>query len=433
MTNADLFVFLCLVASAILIHCNYRVGSLLPKGSYLDFKVALPKGERKMKKNVIAYAIVITKCIDLESSVLPGAAVLADLIHQNSARGNESRSKYDYELYAIIYENEVSTTCEVLLQRIGYKTLRKPIPVEMKSINHSRFLHDVERNGCCGASEFLKLWIYTLMDHPAVVYLDLDVLILKPLDDMLDVLILPPDRRKEQYQRVKIVADRGASENQTISALITRDYSQVQMQNHFEHYRKIPVQGGFFAARPDVDTFHRLCQIIGTVGLSYTASGSWGGAMWAGYWGMPQIQGLLAYYYSFIEQESALELHYCYYNTIMGVTRYKDKCMDGSEDCEDCRETPPDHIVMAHPIFCFKPWQCINWHNPKLMRTKPCQRLMTLWATTRLKLEEKWSKKLTWEMSRRDGNLLPEVYQGYCFENHTFIPMRFHYDSLLPK
>lgn len=32
-------------------------------------------------------------------------------------------------------------------------------------------------SGCCGASEFLKLWAYTLTDYHRVVHLDMDTII----------------------------------------------------------------------------------------------------------------------------------------------------------------------------------------------------------------------------------------------------------------
>jgi hypothetical protein len=86
---------------------------------------------------VIAYAITITKCDDLESLVLPGAAILAEHIHDNSCRNPVKNSTYDYHLYAFLAEKDVSTICETLLQRLGYTTLGAPIPVDMAAIDQS--------------------------------------------------------------------------------------------------------------------------------------------------------------------------------------------------------------------------------------------------------------------------------------------------------
>lgn len=242
------------------------------------------------QSNTIAYAITITRCEDLDSPVLPGATVLAELILDHSARRSNS-SKYDAKLYAFLGETNVTETCELLLQRIGYTTLRKPVPMNISAINHDFYHFAVEKNGCCGAAEFLKLWSYTLMEHPAVVHLDLDVLVLKPLDDMLDVLLLPPGERREQYRRLHVTRGKEEFENATMEAFITRDYSQVVQQKRFKPYKLIPVQGGFFVVKPNMTVFRELCDTVQNLEHTYSKWGAWGNMMYPGFWGMPQIQG----------------------------------------------------------------------------------------------------------------------------------------------
>lgn len=46
-----------------------------------------------------------------------------------------------------------------------------------------------EKNGCCGEKELVKLEAYTLTDHPVVVHMDLDVVVLKPMDALFDVML----------------------------------------------------------------------------------------------------------------------------------------------------------------------------------------------------------------------------------------------------
>ena len=46
-----------------------------------------------------------------------------------------------------------------------------------------------ESNGCCGEKELVKLEAYTLTDHPVVVHLDLDVVVLKPMDALFDMML----------------------------------------------------------------------------------------------------------------------------------------------------------------------------------------------------------------------------------------------------
>lgn len=438
MRHADLFGLLCILTAALLIANNSRAYLVVSPNSIADFVSVPAPGKRSSPSSlwvssnvVIAYVITITKCDDLESPVLPGAAILAEFIHDNSCRNPVKNSTYDYHLYAFLGEKEVSPICQTLLQRLGYTTLIKPIPVDMAKINHSFYHFAMEKNGCCGAAEFIKLWSYTLTDYPAVVHLDLDVMILKPLDDMLDVLLLPPSERTAQYKRLQVMRDKHEFSNSTMQALITRDYAQVQQQGNLKHYKFIPVQGGFFAVKPSMKVFKTLCDTIQNLEHTYSTTKSWGGVMHAGFWGMPQIQGLLAYYYSHLAPGTALELHSCYFNTILAAPLYRGVCTIGMDQCEDCRKTPLDEVVIAHPIFCYKPWQCIAWSNPRLDRTVPCRFYLHIWASTRLKVEERWRKERIWEISPAHGQLLPEVFLGYCNENHSFIPMQFHPNSLL--
>jgi hypothetical protein len=374
--------------------------------------------------------IAITNCSDLSSSILPSAAVLSKLIHDNAFRMNSS---YRYHLYAFLNEEAVDGQCETMLQRIGFTTLRKSIPINISMINHSFYQSVLPIHGCCGAAEFIKLWTYTLIKHRAVVYLDLDVMILKPLDDILDVLLLTPNQRIHQYQRLKLLRDTPDSSNSSFDALITRDYSQIALQNNLQNYNAIPIQGGFWVVKPNMKVFRTLCATVQNLEYTYTEENAWGGIMNSRFWGMPQIQGLLAYYYNYLAPHTALELHNCYFNTILSISKYNGSCIDGMKVCEDCRATPMEEVHVAHPIFCQKPWQCIRWQNPNLMRTIPCRYYMKLWTSTRLSLENHWEKERHWEPAANTGDLLPDIYNGYCFKNRSFVPMRLHPRSLLYK
>lgn len=450
MKQGDLFGLICVLSVVFLVVNNSRIQDAAPVDKVpVDFVRPLPRPRSSQQNNLpnlhskdfrsakdekvttIAYAITVTRCDNLLSHMLPGAAVLAELVHNNSVH-----SKYNYKLYAFLGVTDVTETCESLLGRLGYTTLRKSVPINMSAvaIAHPKYIKDMNLNGCCGASEFLKLWSYTLTEHKAVIHVDLDVLILKPLDDMLDVLLLPPDQRQEQYDRLHVLRDKALFSNSTMQALITRDYSQVPHQKTFKQFRLIPVQGGFFVVKPSMTAFRELCDIVQSVQpRTYTGMGAWDNKMFSAFWGMPQIQGLLAYYYSYRVPGDALELHHCYYNTILGEPKLNGVCATGMDTCDDCRKTPIADVVLAHPVYCHKPWQCIRWHNQRFPRTAPCRHYMSLWTSTRRKLEERWAEKLQWEMSPQDGDMLPEVYNGYCFMNHSFVPMGFQANSLLPK
>lgn len=62
-----------------------------------------------------------------------------------------------------------------------------PMSMILAFIRHS--FNKKESNGCCGAKELIKLEAYTLTDHPVVVQLDLDVIVLKPMDPLFDSML----------------------------------------------------------------------------------------------------------------------------------------------------------------------------------------------------------------------------------------------------
>lgn len=56
-------------------------------------------------------------------------------------------------------------------------------------------------------------------------------------------------------------------------------------------------------------------------------------------------------------------------------------CLDGSSDCQDCREQDINKVRSAHFTICQKPWTC-NYHdNPRNMRL--CKQLHDRWFELR--------------------------------------------------
>ena len=166
---------------------------------------------------IIAYAISLTSCSQTPSLV-DGAAILAHSIHLNSIRNTNTHdkkppSKYDYKLFAFFHTSvitETSTTsttttsslssskeqytqtdiqnnkCASILSKLGYEIKVVDIPVPLSEIQGEYLKTKLPSNGCCGEKEFIKLWSYTLVEHPFVVHLDLDTIVLKPMDELFD-------------------------------------------------------------------------------------------------------------------------------------------------------------------------------------------------------------------------------------------------------
>jgi hypothetical protein len=129
----------------------------------------------------IGYAVTITGCGS--DPITEGAAVLQRSIHLASRHGPLG-GRYDYKLYAIYHTD--GEACALPLADLGYELLQRDTPVLVADIQGEYLRENIEKNGCCGEKELIKLEAYTLIQHPIVVHLDLDVLILKPLDALFD-------------------------------------------------------------------------------------------------------------------------------------------------------------------------------------------------------------------------------------------------------
>jgi len=390
----------------------------------------------------IAYAVTVSKCESLQSDALQSAPLLAHHIHAMSCRNQQNngadtihRSKYDYHLFALASKTQVIPECVNLLEQFGYEVLLLDLPINETLITNKPYLTYLHTNGCCGAHEFIKLYAYTLTKYPLVIHLDLDTMLLQPLDDLIDSFILEGEaNRNVARSKLQIMrpTQTGGKTN-TIQAMFTRDYQQVFMALRAStNYKHIPIQGGFFAVVPNQTVFDILIDMVHTA--NYTITGGWGGIMHTtSCWGDPQIQGLLGYYYSFIQPDQGLELHNCYYNNILSEPIWDGTCIPQVEPCIDCRKVPPQEVKLSHPIFCHKPWSCPRWEKEgkkHFPRATPCRWYLNKWYLTRKQVEEGWSMnhQRKWNKTVADGEFMTDIFLGYCHENKTFIPMDFsHY------
>ena len=79
--------------------------------------------------------------------------------------------------------------CALTLKDLGYELVKRETPVAVKDIEGKWLREKIEKNGCCGEKELVKLEAYTLTQHPAIVHLDLDVVVLKPMDHLFDMIL----------------------------------------------------------------------------------------------------------------------------------------------------------------------------------------------------------------------------------------------------
>ena len=137
--------------------------------------------------------------------------------------------------------------CSDTLQTLGFVVQTRPTPVNTSDIR-GPLKEYVEGASCCGSAEFLKLYTYTLTDYPVAVHLDMDVLVLKPLDDLYNAMRMDGSSSAAAAARGRLPAMwiRNATTDlpTQINAYFTRDYNMLTRAG----YRKpieTSIQGGF--------------------------------------------------------------------------------------------------------------------------------------------------------------------------------------------
>ena len=314
------------------------------------------------KPIVIAYAISVTSCQynDTSSrvSVLDGAAILGHSIHLSSIRSGagtggidgrdgssnatllqtdrdlsttpnssmkntttmRSKSNYDYKLYAFVYGETVDEQCQDTLSQLGYTVIVKyTLPFDISNIHDDTLRELIDSKGCCGSKEYIKLYSYTLLHHPIVVHLDIDSIILQPLDIVFDNILNNmriESRRREVELDAKHIQRRGGQSNMPSMEVgnaridddddddyyydhffyYTRDYYQ-QTKHSIKNPLKYGIQGGFFIITPSLHILNILTSNI--LHETYTKKHGWSNKGYNGFWGDTQIQGFLSYAYSY--------------------------------------------------------------------------------------------------------------------------------------
>lgn len=225
----------------------------------------------------IGHAVSLISC---QSSArvkgfLDALIILRHSIHQNSIHAvstivdlksnNNKRiirkSKYSYQMYAIVNANDANCMAHVpLLKRLGYIPVVKTSPINISSITTNDWYRThVEGENCCGSAEFLKLYAYTLTQHPVVVHWDLDVAVLQPLDDLFDAMLYTANSPQGQTARQRLEVQHHTRSTVTtkheflpeqIEAFFTRDITSARPWENVQ-----AVQGGFVVARPNITHF----------------------------------------------------------------------------------------------------------------------------------------------------------------------------------
>jgi hypothetical protein len=361
-------------------------------------------------------------------------------------------------MYAVLHPDGGCLEHVDLLKRLGYIPLVKQTPVNISAITtNDWYKSHVEGENCCGASEFIKLYAYTLTDHPVSVHWDLDVAVLKPLDDLFDAIIYDKDSVEGREARLKLNVQNPASTvlPDRIDAFFTRDVTSSQPWERVQ-----AVQGGFVVARPNMKTFTAYQDFI--MEANYTpgrgSTSGWGGLGYGGFQGAMAYQGVLAYYYDIINPGHSVELDVCRWNQVVADVIWRGpnqmehagECRqfpvkDGdfannrpeNGKCEDCRVLPVEETHTVHYTACNKPWDCTvpypripNAKNKKQTyrlqektNVTTCGLLHRKYFDFRKDIEDRIAKVTGRPPSQRDGTYFPEMFLGYCKRSTHYLSM----------
>jgi hypothetical protein len=289
-------------------------------------------------KPIIAYTVTLTGCgkndkrysaADAMGLINQGAAVLSHSIH--IAHQNSS---YGYQMYALVHPT--AKECSVHLPKLGYTVLVRNTPFDKNDIRGQYLREHIDKASCCGEKEFIKLYAYTLVNHPVAVVLDLDSLVLQPLDVLFDAIVEGEGLKQSTIDQLPIHdKDKMKKGRKKIDAFYTKDYNMINPGSH----DVAGVQGGFLMVRPSEAIFDEYIDLV--LEGNYIEGKGWGGK-YGYFFGGAQVQGICAYYYSGLHPDEGVELNRCRVNSMVDSPYFdgdNSKCRDGREKCEDCRST----------------------------------------------------------------------------------------------
>ena len=365
--------------------------------------VTAQAGDNVLKNTpTIAYAVSVTGCGS--DPITEGGAVLQHSIHRASVHGT-LKGKYDYKLFAIYHPD--AAACAKPLAALGYELLEREVMVNVDDIEGDFLRSKIRTNGCCGEKELIKLEAYRLTDYPIVVHLDLDVLVLKPLDDLFDLML--EGTSSVSNQETFLMPNQNIPDR--INAFYTYDYNMVGPRVEYK-----PVQGGFFVTRPDMDVYEEYRAIVKKG--DFRQGSGWGGKV-GPFHGSMTFQGIVPYYYNVLHPGQGVELNRCVYNQMCDNPRtgrtvndvVSGQCRTNTEECEDCRERNIEDVVTTHFTLCQKPWWCLP-HSQNAIQHRLCRKLTQEWYKIRSELEQSWHRS-----GQGTGEFEKDIFFGYCKKN----------------
>ena len=145
----------------------------------------------------ITYAVSLTSCSSSASnpgngnkhdSHLTGLSDGSRVLKWSIEKAHENSRYKNVKYAAFVHESAEGSPCADILEEMGFEVMNVPTPVTVSEIQHQSLREGIVKNGCCGEKELIKFYAYTLSTD-VVVHLDIDVLILRPMDGLFDGIV----------------------------------------------------------------------------------------------------------------------------------------------------------------------------------------------------------------------------------------------------
>jgi len=281
---------------------------------------------------------------------------------------NQKSLRYQLDLIAFVPPTANSSL--VKLNLFGFRVLKTSVPVGIKDIAPGTYRERVDRSGCCGLGEFMKLHAFNLVEYHRVVHVDTDVIFLQPIEEVLDL-----------EDDVGLVY--------TNSTLAGELFS-----------------GGFFIIRPSKKTFKELVEIIKTG--EYSFRNGWGKSGIGRCWGGETIQGLMPYYFlKYLPERNpkapkAIRLDRCIYN------------FQGSPACRNAIPLVEiSKVKVSHFTVCQKPVTC-----RELRHVPHCAYMIDRWWNLSFEIQDRLEFARTNRCAVTGRNGMPRKYQPILLDSH---------------
>jgi hypothetical protein len=293
-------------------------------------------------------------------------------------------------------------------------------------------------------NDLIRLYAYELEEYDAVVLVDYDTLILRPIDEVVDLIM------ESGVESQDDVVDQGDNNsNDGIDAVFSWE--------HLPSYvtpdaRASVVNLSFFVVRPSKKTFKELVQSYLT--STFSEGRGWGSIGRGPFPGWMTTLGFLTYYYDEVANAAKIEVNRCSFgnsgeeggnlnNSILITNEGKVDCFGGNDvggagSCNDCSKSKFDDVVVADLSYCRAPWECgdsISGMNggtatsgstadheqeetstsDKLLSSELCRQYQRIWFSGRLQMEDVHP-----QLQKGNGKLCVDgQYQPMMLIKHT--------------